>query len=46
MRATSILNCNLGFLPFMYLGLPIKPTSLTREDWQPLIERIEKRLAT
>ena len=31
---------------FTYLGLPIKMTSLTREDWQPLIERVEKRLAT
>jgi len=44
-RATTILNCNLGSLPFMYLGLPIIPTSLTREHWQPLIERIEKKLA-
>jgi len=44
MRGASILNCNLGSLPFSYLGLPIKSTSLTREDWQPLIERIEKDL--
>jgi len=32
MRAAFILNCNLGALPFTYLGLPIKVTSLTRED--------------
>jgi len=45
-RAAIILNCNLGTLPFTYLGLPIKVTSLSREDWQPLIERVEKKLAT
>ena len=45
-KATFILNYSIGFLPFNYLELPIKVTSLTREDWQPLIERVEKRLAT
>jgi len=46
MRAASIPNCNLGSLPFIYLGVPIKVTSFTREDWQPLIERGGKKLAT
>jgi len=45
MRAATILNCTLGSLPFTYLGLPIKVTTLTREDWQPLIGKVEKRLA-
>ena len=45
MRAASILNCNLRALPFTYLELPIKAT-LTREDWQLLVERVKKRLAT
>jgi len=31
--------------PFTYLGLPIKVTSLSRKDWQPLTERVEKKLA-
>ena len=31
-RATTILICSLGSLPFMYLGLLIKQTSLTKED--------------
>ena len=44
-RATSIFNYYIGSLHITYLGLPIKPTSLTKEDWQLLIERIEKRLA-
>ena len=46
MRVASILNCNLGALSFTYLGLPIKATTLTREDWQPLVDRMEKGLAT
>ena len=44
--AATILNCNLSTLLFIYLGLPIKVMSLTREDWQSLIERVEKKLAT
>ena len=45
-RAATVLNCNLGSLPFTYLELPIKANFLTREDWQPLIKRAENRLAT
>ena len=44
-RAIAILNCNLSSFSFTYLGLPIKATSLITEDWQSLIERVEKRLA-
>ena len=43
MRAATILHCNLGILTFTYIGLLIKVTSLTREDWQPLIEKAEKK---
>jgi len=28
------------------LGLSIKETALSKKDWQPLIERVDKRLAT
>ena len=45
-RATTILNCNLGSFLFAYLGLSIKATALSKKDWQPLIERVDKRLAT
>jgi len=41
-RATNIFNCNLNSLLFTYLGISIKVISLTSEDWQPLIERVEK----
>ena len=45
MRAAIILNYNLGSLLFSFLRLPIKVTSLKRENWQPLIDRVERRLA-
>lgn len=40
----STLCCRTGAFPFTYLGLPIggKPSSKT--FWQPVIDRIEKRL--
>ena len=44
-RDTAILDCNLGSFPFTYLWQPIKVTSLSKEDWQSLIERVEKRLS-
>jgi len=44
-RAVSILNCNLSSLAFIYLGLSIKAIALTRDDWQRLIKRVEKRPA-
>jgi len=44
--AVAVFNCNLSSLTFTYLGLPIKVTSLSKEDWQPLIEKVEKKLST
>ena len=45
-RAVIILNCIFNSLSFTYLRLQIKMSSLTREDWQPPIDRVEKMLAT
>jgi len=45
-KAATILNCNICTLPFSYLELPVIMTSLTKEDWQPLIEKVEKKLVT
>lgn len=44
-RASSILGCRVDSLPFTYLGLPIKSTTLTRTDWQPLVDRFARRLS-
>ena len=39
-EATSLLNCNIGSFPISYLGIPIIPSSLQKQDWQPLINKI------
>jgi hypothetical protein len=40
-----ILNCHVGKLPFRYLGVPIHFEKLTREDLQPLLDKLIKRIA-
>ena len=39
-----LLHCNIGSFFFINLRLPLKSTTLSRVDWQPLLDRIEKRL--
>ena len=39
------LHCNIESFLFTYLGLPLKPITLSKIDWQPLLDRIDKRLA-
>lgn len=41
----NALNCKQGYFPLTYLGIPLRPGRLLREDWLPLIERVDKRLA-
>jgi hypothetical protein len=38
------LNCPLGSLPFKYIGVPLHFDRLKREDIQPLIDKMIKRL--
>jgi len=48
-RAADILHCVIGSFLFSYLRLPIKVMALLREereDWQPLLDRIDRRLAS
>ena len=40
------LYCIIGSYPFTDLRLPLKLTALSKTDWQPLLDRIDKRLAT
>jgi len=44
LETTSVLNCKLGRLPFLYLGLPIGDDPRKLKFWQPLIDRIKSRL--
>nr|ABA98347.1 retrotransposon protein, putative, unclassified [Oryza sativa Japonica Group] len=40
----GILGCNIGSLPFTYLGLPLGTTRHRVVDFAPLVDRIERRL--
>ena len=42
---SGALHCKIGSFPFPHLGLSLKPTTFSKEDWQPLLDRIDKRLA-
>jgi hypothetical protein len=41
---TSALNCQLGNLPFLYLGLPLSISKPPKEYFMPLIMCIQRRL--
>ena len=41
----SILVCNKGNFPIKYLGIPLHYDKLRREDIQPLLDKIIKRIA-
>jgi hypothetical protein len=44
-QVMHILNCHVGKLPFRYLGVPIHFEKLTREDLQPELDKLIKRIA-
>jgi hypothetical protein len=37
-------NCQIGYFPIKYLGVPVRPTRLHVVDWLPLLEKNAKRL--
>jgi hypothetical protein len=39
------LNCQIGEIPFTYLGLPLGLAKPRKEHFLPLIQRTEKRLS-
>ena len=41
----DILECTKGSFPIKYLGIPLHYDKLRREDVQPLIDKIMKRIA-
>ncbi|WJX77739.1 beta-amyrin 28-monooxygenase [Trifolium repens] len=42
--ARSFLNCKRGVLPFSYLGLPVGANPRRVATWEPLIEKIRRKL--
>ena len=41
----DLLYCHVGSLPLQYLGMPLGASYKTLEIWNPIIEKIERRLA-
>ena len=44
-RCFRILATPTGTLPIRYLGLPLVDRRLRTQDWQPVLEKVESRLA-
>jgi hypothetical protein len=44
-KCTQIFCCKLGALSFKYLGIPLHYEKLRREDIQPVVDKIIKRIA-
>jgi hypothetical protein len=40
----EVFNCQIGFIPIKYLGVPVSPSRLHVKDWSPVIEKNEKKL--
>jgi hypothetical protein len=43
---SSTFGCQLGTLPFTYLGLPMGTTKPRVEDYMPLMDKTERRLTS
>lgn len=41
----SALQCSVGNLPFIYLGLPITTNLGSISTWDPIVDKFRQRLA-
>ena len=41
----NILKCRVGSLPMIYLGMPLGSLYKTASIWNPILERMEKKLS-
>ena len=41
----EILGCRVGILPMSYLGMPLGASHKSPSIWNPVLEKIERRLA-
>ena len=41
----NLFGCEMGSLPFSYLGIPIHHRRLTNKEWKCIEDRFEKRLS-
>jgi hypothetical protein len=42
----SFLNCKRSVIPFSYLGLPVGANPRRASTWEPVVDRLRKRLRT
>ena len=42
----AIFGCEIGTLPFKYLGIPIHYRRLLNREWKPVEDRFEKKLGS
>jgi hypothetical protein len=40
----EIFNCQIGYFPIKYLGVPVSPSRLHVIDWRPMLDKNAKRL--
>ena len=41
----NIFQCRVGSLPMIYLGMPLGTSYKTTSIWNPILERMEKKLS-
>lgn len=46
LQYTFLFNCQVGCFAIKYLGVPVSPSRLHACDWEPLVEKNEKKLST
>jgi len=42
--ACNFLNCSKGSIPFNYLGLPVGANGRSFATWEPLVEKLNRKL--
>jgi hypothetical protein len=42
----NIFGCDVGTLPFKYLGIPIHYRKLLSKEWKPIEDRFERKIAS
>lgn len=45
-RLADIMGCNVGSFPTSYLGLLLSIGSVSKSLWNPVVERVEQKLAS
>lgn len=43
-KMADLFNCQIGFFPIKYLGVPVSPSKLHVKDLAPIVEKNEKKL--